>query len=291
MRDFDWQIISTLYKTKNITHTADLLFITQPTLTRRLQQMESELNATLFIRTNKGVIFTSEGEYAAQKADEILSLTNNVKEYMNAAGNGSGGTIRIGVPNSFMYFIIPSLVHKFSEKFPDINLELHTDLSSRLIRDLEQRELHLCFARGNIVTPLKKHLLSEDQIHIISKQQITLEDLPALPQIEYVKEETIVKATMEWWNERFASKPKIRFKVNSGEACLQMVKHGLGYGIFSDAKYFNPADNLNALPLTYKNGSKFTRKSWLVYDKKDLKSNILLSRFVSFTLNTDINSL
>ena len=62
MRDQDWKIIASLYNTKSISKTANLLFITQPALSKRLQMIEQELNTTLFIRTSKGVIFTPEGE-------------------------------------------------------------------------------------------------------------------------------------------------------------------------------------------------------------------------------------
>lgn len=285
MRDFDWKIIATLYKTRNITRTANMLFVTQPSLTRRLQQMELELNTTLLIRNNKGITFTPNGEYVAHKANEILHVLDEMNDHIAQSEQGNQGTLRVGVPNSFMHFVVPSLIRKFSAVYPQVKLELHTDLSSQLVKTLEDRELHVCFARGNINTSLEKHLLSEDQIHIISYEPIELNKLPDLPQIDYAKEETIVEATAKWWGQQFSCPPNVKLKVHSGEACLQMVKNKLGYGIFSDAKYFNPEDGLYSLPLTFKDGSKFTRKSWLVYDKKALRYP-LVANFVSFILQT-----
>lgn len=66
MDERDWQIISTLYKYKNITKTANTLFISQPALTARIKQIENELDVKLLQRSNKGVSFTSYGEYTAQ---------------------------------------------------------------------------------------------------------------------------------------------------------------------------------------------------------------------------------
>lgn len=283
MRDFDWKILATLYKTRNITRTANLMFITQPSLTRRLQQMELELNTTLILRSSKGIVFTPNGEYVVQKANEILQSLDQIKEHIEQSEHGTKGTLKIGVPNSFMHFVVPSLIEKFSETYPQVNLELHTDLSSQLIKTLEENELHVCFARGNINTSFKQHLLSEDQIIIISHEPITLEDLPNLPQIDYAKEETVVAATSKWWDEHFPTPPNIKLKVNSGEACLKMIKHKLGYGIFSDAKYFDPRDGLFSLPLTFRDGTKFTRKSWLVYNEESLHYP-LISNFVSSVL-------
>jgi DNA-binding transcriptional LysR family regulator len=70
MRDQDWAIISKLHSEKNITRTADLVFMTQPTLTKRIQQIEEELGIALVTRSSKGVVFTPEGEYVAKKAEK-----------------------------------------------------------------------------------------------------------------------------------------------------------------------------------------------------------------------------
>lgn len=281
MRDFDWNILSTLYKTKNITKAADLLYITQPTLTRRLQQIEDELGAVLILRTNKGVSFTPEGEYAARKASDILDSINAIKVAISQSQGNLNGTLRLGAPNSFVHFVIPTLIEKFSALYPNIQIDLHTNLSHDLLKYLEKRELDVSFVRGDFDTSLEKHLLSKDQIYIISKHPVVLSDLPNLPQIAYTKETSIVNASKRWWQERFTEPPKIRFRVHTGDACIQLVKKDLGYGIFSDGRYFNPADELYELPLEYLDGSKFSRNSWMVYDKADL-SNPIVSLFVQF---------
>ena len=281
MRDFDWKILSTLYRTRNITKTAELLFITQPTLTRRLQQIEAELGAVLIIRSNKGVTFTPEGKYIASKSAEIYQAMEDIKSAVSKNSSSLSGTLRLGAPNSYVQFKIPALIEAFSRQYPEIHIDIHTRLSHELLRDLETRELDVSLVRGDFNTSLEKELLSRDQACIISKTSLDFKELPALPQIAYPKETSVTKATRRWWKERFQEPPLIRYQVGSGEACLQFIKRGLGYGIFSDLQYYDPADGLYAYPLEYADGSKFTRDSWLVYDRADLH-NPLLSHFVSF---------
>lgn len=281
MRDFDWSILSTLYKTKNITKAAEMLYITQPTLTRRLQQIETELGAVLILRTNKGVTFTPEGEYAALKAAEILDSIASIKSTISQSQGDLRGTLRLGSPNSFVHFVVPTIIEQFSLLYPNIQIDLHTDLSHELLKYLENKELDVSFVRGDFDTSLEKHLLSKDQIYIISKNPIVLSDLPNLPQIVYTKENSIVKASKRWWQERFDTPPNIRFRVHTGDACIQLVKKNLGYGIFSDGRYYNPADGLYSMPLEYLDGSKFSRDSWMVYDKSSMQ-NPIVSHFVEF---------
>ena len=73
MEDRDWLILSILYKEKNITKTAQTLFISQPALTTRLQHIEKYFGVTIVHRTRKGVHFTSEGEFLAKAATKMLS--------------------------------------------------------------------------------------------------------------------------------------------------------------------------------------------------------------------------
>lgn len=281
MKDFDWNILATLYKTKNITKASELLFITQPALTRRLQQIEQEFGTVLIMRNNKGISFTPKGEFVAHKALAILEMINSVKSYVSDSKGELSGKIRLGAPNSFMGFIIPTLLKEFCPLYPDIRIDLHTNLSHELLRYLEIGELDISFVRGDHDTFLKKQHLSKDQIYIFSSTPLKLEDLPMLPQISYTKEKSIVNATKRWWQERYQKPPYVRFRVHSGEACLRLVKLGLGYAFFSDGRYYNPDDHLYCYPLKYLNGSIFSRNSWLVYNENDI-NNPVLSCFVDF---------
>ena len=63
MEERDWQIIKTLYEQKNITKTARVLYMSQPTLTARIKQIEESLGTKLLYRGNKGITFTETGLY------------------------------------------------------------------------------------------------------------------------------------------------------------------------------------------------------------------------------------
>ena len=68
----DWQIISLLYKNKNITKTANNLYISQPALTGRIKQIEQDLGVSILTRSNRGVEFTPQGVFAAEFANRLL---------------------------------------------------------------------------------------------------------------------------------------------------------------------------------------------------------------------------
>lgn len=61
---------------KNITHAAEKLLISQPTLSKQLSDLETELGTKLFIRGHKEITLTSEGDYLRSRAEEIIDLTD-----------------------------------------------------------------------------------------------------------------------------------------------------------------------------------------------------------------------
>lgn len=281
MRDFDWQIILTLFHEKNISRAAEILFITQPTLTKRLQRIEEELNTSITVRSTKGVVFTPEGEYIAFKAKEILDLIEETKLFISRSNGGKNGLLRIGASNSYLNFVLPSLIKNYSISHPEIRFDISCALSHEVLQMAEEEVIDVGFVRGDVNTTLEHLLISSDQIHIVSKGPIAFQDLPYLPFIDYMKEPTIVKATRTWWYQYFKSPPHLMMRVNHGDICRRMILQGLGYGIFSDLNFIEDSDKLTCTPLFFKDGRKFTRDTWFVYRKESLKKPIIQT-FVHF---------
>lgn len=82
MEERDWQIIKTLYEQKNITKTARVLYMSQPTLTARIKQIEESLGTKLLYRGNKGITFTETGEYTVKFAEHILGEMQELRELL-----------------------------------------------------------------------------------------------------------------------------------------------------------------------------------------------------------------
>lgn len=68
----DWKVLKLLHEEKNITKTAEKLFVSQPSLSYRLKNLEKEMGADIIFKTKTGIEFTSEGEYLVKYAKEML---------------------------------------------------------------------------------------------------------------------------------------------------------------------------------------------------------------------------
>lgn len=291
MRDFDWNILDSLHQTKNITKSAELLFMTQPALTKRLQAIEEELGCTIVIRNRRGISFTPQGEEVVKKAQTIISAICDIKQSLAGLSDGHKGVLSLGVPYSFVRFVMPALLEEYVALYPDVDIRITTTLSDELIRQVQDGSLDVCFARNTLDNPqLVKRQVSVDQIYAVYHQPFQIEDLPHLPYIEFQKNEITYLAGRRWWDERFNTPQKIKFLVHNGDTCLSMIQHGLGYGIFPDSQYFMHDKSVFSIPLELKDGTRFTRSTWLIYQKSILKKPIA-ANFIRYLDGIDINQL
>lgn len=266
MEDRDWQILQELYRTKNITKAAQTLYMSQPALTSRLQNIETEFNVQVVTRSTKGIKFTPEGEYLVRKAQEILQQLHVIKNQVQEMNNEITGTIDIGASNYFTLYTLPKLLEKFQSLHPAVRYTVTTDWSKSISISVHQQKLHIGFVSVDYGYA-HKFKLYDESICIASRKQIELEKLPQLPRIDYQSDSLVRSQLEKWWGEHFEEPSKISMHVGRLESCKHMVKHGLGYSIIP---YRLVADekNLHTLILRDLQGHPLTRTSWMLYNEE-----------------------
>lgn len=291
MRDFDWKVLVSLHETKNITKSAEQLFMTQPALTKRLQVIEEDLGCTIVLRSKKGVEFTPTGERVIKKAETILAAIQELRQELAAQQDGSSGSLALGVPYSYVRFVLPTLLEGYAALHLNIHVSITTALSDELVRQVQDGTLDVCFARYTVEDEaMATRMVSRDQIYAVYSKPFTVEELPKIPYIEFNKNAVTNAAIRQWWNENFTVPQEMRFNVYNADTCLSMVQHHLGYGIFPDKNYFVNVPGLYSIPLVYKDGTQFTRKTWLIHKKKALQ-NPIVAQFVDYVGKIDIGSI
>lgn len=137
---------------QNIGRAAARLNISQPPLTRQIQQLEEELGVRLFNRTPRGMELTQTGEVLLQEARNIRSLVEQATERTQRAGQGKLGRLDVAIFGSAILDSIPKLLLAFRTRYPGVNIVLHTMTKSEQIEALRQRRVTVGFNR--MVSPL-----------------------------------------------------------------------------------------------------------------------------------------
>ena len=125
----------------SITRAAKKLFVTQPSLSQCIQRVETELNATLFIRTKNGIELTSAGKAFIEYAERICKECRDLENTLVDISEMRAGHLSVGIPTLLNGYLLPEGYMYFRKHYPHVKVDLCEDDSSNL-------ELMLC--RGKI---------------------------------------------------------------------------------------------------------------------------------------------
>ena len=201
MNNTDWKILIYLREERSINKVAKRLFMTQPSLTYRLSQMEKEIGCPLFIRTNKGVHFTDAGARLFSFAEKELQQYQDMKNYVTHEPNSISGVLRIGASQSFSQSHGPALLKGFVDEYSDIEISLTTDTSDRLVKLVKKEDIHLAIVRGNQEWPESDILLEDAPLYLISAKPIDFSTLAQQPSIRYRSDPSLDELRTRWWRQ------------------------------------------------------------------------------------------
>lgn len=129
---------------QNITKAANVLHITQPTLSRQLSQLEEELGVKLFERRKHSIELTEAGLLLRRRAQEIVQLRDKI--YMEVSPNTEelSGIITIGAGELRSFKELSLIIHAFQAEHPLVHFEIVSGDAQELILKLEQGLVDLC---------------------------------------------------------------------------------------------------------------------------------------------------
>ncbi len=112
---------------KNITRAADILHVTQPTLSRQMMDLERELGVTLMLRGKNGLTLTDDGIFFRQRAQEIVELADRLEKSFVERQNDISGMVVIGASEAVGSQTLAKLIKEFSEKYPAVQFTLYNE--------------------------------------------------------------------------------------------------------------------------------------------------------------------
>jgi DNA-binding transcriptional LysR family regulator len=141
---------------------AERLHMTQPPLSRQIQQLENELGVQLIDRTTRTVTLTPAGVAFLPDARRILQLAEGAAQTVKRIPAGDLGTVVVGFTAASAHAVLPRLLETAREKLPDVKLDLREMVTAAQIEGLMTGELDLGMARP----PLKRPgLVSRPLLH------------------------------------------------------------------------------------------------------------------------------
>jgi LysR family hydrogen peroxide-inducible transcriptional activator len=131
------QYLKLLAQHRSFSRAAEAAFVTQPTLSAGIQELERTLGAPVVDRARSGVILTAVGEETVRRAEDILARAEDLVQSARIAGQPLVGRFRLGVIPTIAPFLLPKALPMLRERFPKLRLFLREDLTAKLAAALK----------------------------------------------------------------------------------------------------------------------------------------------------------
>lgn len=242
----------TVAREESITKGAEILHITQPTLSRQLMQLEEELRVQLFIRGKTKITLTDEGMLLRRRAEEIVDLVDKTEMEFGEKDNLISGEIFIGAGETNSMHILANLIKRFNKEYPQVKYNLYSgnadDIKERIDKGLI--DIGLLTEPVNIEKydfirlPNKETwgVLMPKNSPLAKKEYIKPENLANIPIIN-TKRPIVQNEISNWFGIQY-EKLNIIATYNLIHNAAILVEEGVGYAICFE-KLININDETN----------------------------------------------
>ena len=199
------RILKAVATDNNFTKAADVLYLSQPSLSKQIKTLEKNLDTLLINRDRNKISLTESGKVLLQYSERILALCEESCRALVDLKNGDRGNLTVGASQTIGTYLMPRILALFAHNYPQIDLKVQVNSTRIIAKNIINREIDIAVVGGEISDDLKKNLTIQPFVYdelslIISKSHpfarkttINKEDLYCLDFITLNSNSTIKK--------------------------------------------------------------------------------------------------
>ena len=243
------RILKAVATEKNFTKAAEILYISQPSLSKQIKTLEKNLDILLINRENNKISLTENGKVFLQYSERILALCEESCRALIDLKNGDRGSLTVGASQTIGTYLMPRVLALFAQNYPQIDLKVQVNSTRLIANHVLNREIDIAVVGGEIPNELRKNLtikhFVEDELSLIiskshpfaKKKRINKENLYYLNFITLNSNSTIRKFidNILIQNGIETKQLKIIMQFNSIEGIKTAVSLGLGAAFVSSS--------------------------------------------------------
>ncbi|MGJ0844806.1 LysR family transcriptional regulator [Clostridium tertium] len=273
----------------NMTKVAREMYISQPSISQSINELEAELGVKLFDRIGKKLFLTHEGEVFLNYTRRMLNLYDEGVKSLREFTDNKKGKIIIGASTTIGIYILPDIIKDFSSNFKDIEISLIIENTKNIEKLILENKVDFAFVEGEINSEeIIKEVEWKDELVFICGDENKLRNLQIVSGKMLEDQKLIMREVGSGTREHteiFLKKNKIKFntflELGNTEAIKRTVEANLGVGCVS---YRVIEEQVNTGKLFYfrlKEG-KIERDLYLIMHKDKFISNNM-NMFIEYT--------
>lgn len=237
-----YKVFIKVYDLKSISRASEDLFVSQPSISYSIKELENQLNIKLFYRNSKGVEPTAEAKKLYYYISNAFNTIESGEKMLTDFSDLKSGVIRIGVPTHIGTCFLSQYIENFNRMYPGIKYEIINLSTSNMIYMLETRKLDLIVDNLPIESNRFKldvyNLIDLENCFVASKKyfgylknNIKIKDLDKLPFI-ISNSNSSIRRELDKYLEKFNVKINSIIDAWTTETMIDFVKRGMGVGYF-----------------------------------------------------------
>ena len=225
-------------RTRSVSRAADSLFVTQPALTARLQRLEADLGAQLFVRTPRGMRLTEAGEAFLPYAVRALDTLADGRRLVNAFERGGAGRLAIGAAPAVSTYVLPRVLKTFAVGHPRVAVSVKTGHSEEVLELVLREQVEVGLVRALRHPDIESTPLYEDRLILVadpehrfaSAERISLEEFGSEQLILFDRTSSYHEVTSALFR-RAGIVPFGVMELDNIDAAKKMVQEGFGVAL------------------------------------------------------------
>lgn len=261
-----------VYETRNFSKAGEILFISQPSVSSQIKQLEAELKTTLFLRNGrKEIVATPQADLLYQGTLDLLENWNGLLTELSSERDQKV-SCRIAASHTFAVYVLPRLMKKLVRLFPGISFSIRLLNSVEVLEAISKHEVDLGFIEKPLSTgKVQRYTLMEDQLVLAGKPG-------AAPWLVREASSGVYYYTKRYLEENNLTPPLL--EVHNNEVIREMLKAGIGRSILSKRA---------AKGLPYEELPEGYRRSFYLLQREGLESEEI-TRCIEYILDWSNNS-
>ena len=242
----------------NLTAAASKLATTQPAVSKQLKLLEEELGFRIFVRRGRAFTkLTPPGERIVAHALRVIRETQNIKRVSEEFRHEDRGSLSIGTTHTQARYVLPAVIKKFCERYPDVEFHLHQGTAEQIAEMAKLGRVDFAIATGSqelfpeyLLLPCyrwQRRIVVPRGHPLAGVQAPTVEQLAAYPLVTYVFSFTGPSSLYETFA-RASLSPRIALTARDSDVIKTYVRLGLGVGIIAGMA-LEPADEADLVSL------------------------------------------
>ncbi|EIJ81765.1 YwfK [Bacillus methanolicus PB1] len=276
----------TLAEVKNFTKTAEILLMSQPTVSLHIKNLEKEFHTKLFLRSPKFLQITPSGEILYDRAKQMITIYEQTKQDILEHDNSIKGVLKIGASFTIGEYILPTLLLDLQNDYPELELQVTIGNTEEIVQSVRLYQVDIGLIEGQTnEKELSVHSFMQDELFIVSsnkhelacKDEVTMADL----QNQAWVTREVGSGTREYLNHVIRSnglKVKSLLTISSNQGIKETLINGMGLSLLSRSVIERDVQHRNLSIIQLKDQSFYRTLSYIyspiLQDKKNVKTFI-----------------